>query len=45
VKTYLVVPAWSDQAGQCRIVSRQGRHPEASARIEADRVDRILGQR
>lgn len=21
--TYLVVPAWSDQAGQCRIVSRE----------------------
>lgn len=29
MKTYLVVPAWSDQAGQCRIVSREGRHPEA----------------
>lgn len=23
-KTYLIVPAWSDQAGQCRIVCREG---------------------
>lgn len=27
--TYLIVPAWSDQAGQCKIVSREGRHPQA----------------
>lgn len=24
MKTYLIVPAWSDQAGQCRIVARDG---------------------
>lgn len=23
-ETYLIVPAWSDQAGYCRIVSRNG---------------------
>lgn len=28
-RTYLIVPAWTDQAGQCRIVSREGRHSQA----------------
>jgi hypothetical protein len=28
-RTYLIVPAWSDQADQCKIVSRDGRHPKA----------------
>jgi hypothetical protein len=28
-RTYLIVPAWSDLAGQCKIVSREGRHPQA----------------
>lgn len=27
--TYYIVPAWSDQAGQCRIVARRGRHENA----------------
>lgn len=28
-KTYLIVPAFSDMAGKCRIVSRDGKHPDA----------------
>lgn len=27
--TYLILPAWSDQADQCKIVSREGRYPQA----------------
>lgn len=30
-RTVLIVPAWSDQAGQCRIVAREGRWPNALA--------------
>jgi hypothetical protein len=26
--TIFIVPAWSDQAGQCRIVAREGRHAD-----------------
>lgn len=29
MKTYLIVPAWSDQAGQCRIVRSNGRRANA----------------
>ena len=29
MKTYMIVPAWSDQAGQCRIVARDGEYLDA----------------
>lgn len=31
MKTYYIVPSWSDQAGQCRIVSREGKIQDARA--------------
>jgi hypothetical protein len=34
-KTYLIVPAWSDQAGQCRIVVRNGLPADALADYRA----------
>ncbi len=34
-RTYYIVPAWSDQAGQCRIVSREGLIPDAHKSYQA----------
>jgi|GEM_PF-1586179 len=34
--TFYIVPAWSDQAGQCRIVSREGFEGDAGKSYRAD---------
>jgi len=36
VHTALIVPAFSDQAGQCRIVSRPGKWPDALTAYRAN---------
>lgn len=36
MRTYLIVPAFSDMAGQCRIVARDGDHKEALRNYRAD---------
>lgn len=44
VHTALIVPAFSDQAGQCRIVARPGKWPDALASYrENDKLWKDVG--